>query len=129
MIRRFARSQIFRFACIGGFASVFYFACAFALNAYVGLSAITSSFLAYAFAAMINYYAHRKFTFNSSNSVSLEMTRFIVATIAGLSLALVIPLIMTNSLPHLVFLTVLIVVPIFSFIMMKFFVFTEPDQL
>ena len=114
-------TQVFRFAGVGVVCSVLYLALATGFSSILGMAAMPSSFLAYGFAAIFGYNAHRRVTFVSSSDVGREASRFFVATGVGLLISLIVPLILRDQAPMLSFLTVLVIVPGCSFLMMKFF--------
>jgi putative flippase GtrA len=115
--------QIFRFAGVGLANSVLYFILAATLNGLFGLGAVLASAIAYILAAVVSFQGHKRLTFQTSGRTPTELPKFIAATIMGVSLATVIPVISHSYAPVVSFLAVLFVVPICSFIMMKFFVF------
>lgn len=120
--------QMLRFIYVGGFASCLYAILAFALNGWFHFAALSASIVAYCLAGICSYFIHRRFTFASSNDMTKEIGRFVLATLVGLSLSIAIPLIMAERAPYQVFLTVLLVVPVTSFLMMKFFVFIKNEN-
>ena len=115
--------QALRFAGVGGIASALYFVVAALLNGVFGLATVAASVIAYAIAATFAYQGHKRLTFASGTAGRTEVTRFIAATAVGLGLALVIPILLRGYAPMVSFLSVLVIVPICSFLMMKFFVF------
>lgn len=116
--------QLIRFTGVGVIASALYFIIAASLNELLGLATLPASVIAYASAAVFAYQGHKRLTFKSSGA-SGELTKFVGATIMGLFLALIIPIILADYAPIVSFLTVLVFVPICSFLMMKFFVFRK----
>ena len=115
--------QLVRFVGVGGVASVLYFLLASALNAGLGLMPAIASVLAYAGGAAFAFFAHRRFTFRSDQGAAQALPKFVLATGVGLGLALIIPMILQAFPPMVAFLAVLVIVPICSFVLMKFFVF------
>lgn len=115
--------QVFRFAGVGLVNSGLYFVFAAALNGLLGLAAVPSSVIAYILAATFAYQGHKHLTFRGSGKGAAEISKFVAATSIGMSLALVIPILLHSYAPMISFLAVVIVVPICSFLMMKFFVF------
>ncbi|WP_164726999.1 GtrA family protein [Shimia sediminis] len=116
-------AQIFRFAGVGVTCSVMYFLLASAFHSFAGLAAISASFVAYALSAVFGYHAHRRFTFASNSAISGEALRFFMVTVLGLTISIAVPWVLGNYTPALSFMTVLLIVPSCSFLMMKFFVF------
>ena len=115
--------QLLRFVGVGGVASILYFLLASALNAGLGLMPALASVLAYAGGAAFAFFAHRRFTFRSDHGAAQALPKFVLATGVGLGLALVIPMLLHGFAPVVAFLAVLVIVPICSFLLMKFFVF------
>ncbi len=115
--------QILRFTGVGAANSALYFVFAATLNGMLGLATIPASVIAYALAASFAFLAHKHLTFRSGTASPTEVSRFIAATAMGLSMALLIPILLHSYAAMVSFLTVLIVVPLCSFVMMKFFVF------
>ena len=123
MIERRLFSQLLRFAGVGVVNSAIYFVLAAAFSEIIGLTAFASSVLAYIIAAAIAYLGHKFLTFAQPVHAADEVSRFVVATGIGLSLAALIPLVQSGFAPMISFVTVLLLVPACSFLMMKFFVF------
>lgn len=115
--------QALRFIGVGGAASALYFILASALNAAFAVPAAAASVLAYSGGATFAFFAHRRFTFRSGHGAAQALPKFVLATGVGLGLSLLIPLILSSFPATVSFLAVLVVVPICSFLLMKFFVF------
>lgn len=115
--------QMLRFTGVGAANSALYFVFAATLNGLIGLATIPASAIAYALAAAFAYLSHKHLTFRNGAASPFEVSRFVAATAMGLALALLIPTLLYRYPPVVSFLTVLIVVPLCSFVMMKFFVF------
>ncbi|WP_394358518.1 GtrA family protein [Halocynthiibacter halioticoli] len=115
--------EALRFVGVGAANSALYFLCAATLNSLLGLNTITASVIAYAFAAVFAYLGHKHLTFRNVGAAPFEACRFAAATFMGLVLSLIIPVLLYRFAPVVSFLSVLIVIPLCSFIMMKFFVF------
>ncbi|WP_417809777.1 GtrA family protein [Thioclava sp.] len=123
MIERRVIGQLGRFAGVGVANSAFYFLLAAAFSRVFGFAALAASVLAYVIAATVAYLGHKFLTFAQPAHSPDEMPRFVVATGIGLSLAALIPVLLAGFAPMISFVTVLMLVPICSFLMMKFFVF------
>jgi putative flippase GtrA len=119
-----AMSQLLRFSSIGLGASALYFIFALVLESVVQMPVVLASFLAYTGAAVFGFFGHRIFTFASTNNPKSEIVRFGIATAIGMCLAIIIPLLLKGYPPVVAFIAVLLIVPIVSFILMKFFVFS-----
>lgn len=115
--------QLLRFTGVGVVNSALYFVFAATLNSLFGVATIPASAIAYALAAAFAYLSHKHLTFRKGSASPFEVVRFIIATAMGLALALLIPILLYLYAPVVSFLTVLIVVPLCSFVTMKFFVF------
>jgi len=123
MIKGRVIGQMLRFAGIGAVNSALYVLLATVFNGVFGMAALAASVLAYVIAATVAYFGHKFLTFGQPAHATDEMTRFIVATGIGLSLAALIPIVLAAFAPMVSFVTVLVLVPVCSFLMMKFFVF------
>lgn len=113
-----------RFTGVGAMASALYFVIAASLNGFLGLATLPASVIAYASAAVFSYQGHKRLTFKS-HGASSELAKFVGATIMGLFLALIIPIMLAGYAPMVSFVTVLIFVPFCSFLMLKFIVFRK----
>lgn len=123
MIERRVIGQLARFAGMGAVNSALYFVLAAVFNGIFGFAALTASVLAYVIAAAVAYLGHKFLTFGQPAHAPDEMARFVVATGIGLSLAALVPILLAGFAPIASFVTVLVLVPVCSFLMMKFFVF------
>ncbi|AML51132.1 GtrA family protein [Falsihalocynthiibacter arcticus] len=117
------RGQAIRFAGVGVIASALYFIVATLLNGLLHLATLPSSIVAYAIGAMFSYLGHKRLTFAGAPYGSTTIPKFIGATMVGLFLASIIPVLLNDYRPIVSFVTVLGVVPICSFLMLKLFVF------
>ena len=117
--------QGLKFLVVGGGASFLYFGLALLFDRGVGFGPVASSTLAYALAAVFSYVGHKLFTFNSKGGSKFEALRFTISTLIGFSLASFIPFALSQFAPIISYLAVLAVVPVISFLMLKFFVFSK----
>lgn len=115
--------QLMRFACIGTVNSVLYIVLAMLFNSAFGFAALAASILAYAISAAVAFFGHKVLTFGTPAKAPAEMARFLVASGMGLSLAALIPILLSGFTPLISFLSVLALVPVCSFLLLKFFVF------
>lgn len=115
--------QAIRFAGVGVIASALYFVVATSLNGFLHLATMPSSVLAYAIGAVFSYLGHKHLTFAGAPNGSSRIPKFIGATAVGLFLASIIPVLLDDYRPIVSFVTVLIIVPICSFLMLKLVVF------
>lgn len=117
--------QLMRFGGVGVVNSALYLVLATAFSGVVGFTALAASVLAYVIAAAVAYLGHKFLTFGQAAHAPAEMTRFVVASGVGLSLAALIPISLAGFAPVISFVTVLVLVPVCSFLLMKFFVFRK----
>ncbi|WP_417260667.1 GtrA family protein [Celeribacter sp.] len=115
--------QLGRFAGVGVANSAFYFLLAAVFSWVFDFTALSASVLAYILAAGAAYLGHKFLTFGQPVHAPNEMIRFAAATGIGLSLAALIPTLLAGFDPMVSFATVLMLVPVCSFLLMKFFVF------
>lgn len=115
--------QVLRFAGIGVLASGLYFALATGLSSFAGLAAVPASVLAYGVSAVFSYNGHRQITFRGGDVAPADKVRFVMTTAFGLLLALFIPHVLAGYAPVVSFTAVLLIVPLCSFLLLKFFVF------
>ncbi len=125
MSKRVILGQGLRFLTIGAGASFLYFVLALILDRLVNFPPVTASTVAYVLAAVFSYIGHKSFTFNTGGHSNFEILRFAVSTLTGFLLASIIPLVLTGYPSIISYLVVLVVVPLLSFLMLKFFVFTK----
>ncbi|MCI2394591.1 GtrA family protein [Aliiroseovarius sediminis] len=123
MIEKRVIGQLVRFTGMGVVNSALYFVLAAVFSEIFGFVALAASVLAYIIAATFAYVGHKFLTFRQPAHAPDEMTRFVAATGMGLSLAALIPILLAGLAPMTSFVTVLVLVPVCSFLMMKFFVF------
>jgi putative flippase GtrA len=123
MIEKRVIGQLGRFAGVGIVNSVLYFVLAAVFSVVLGFAALAASVLAYVIAAAVAYLGHKFLTFGQPAHAADEMTRFAAAMGIGLSLAALIPILLASFGPMVSFATVLMLVPVCSFLLMKFFVF------
>jgi putative flippase GtrA len=117
-----------RFVSVGMAATLTYFLVVMMLTAATTLHPETIVAFAYLTALPVSYLGHRRYTFDSNNRVALEFLRFLLAHGAVLLLTQIAlylaqaQLLATEALYHIVAAGFIF---IFSFIIMKFFVFQE----
>lgn len=115
--------QVMRFAGVGSMASATYFVLALILNGSLGVATVVASVVAYALAAFISFFGHKYFTFQQPDAQPAEIPKFVVTVLTGLLIASAIPIMLQAFAPIVSFLSVLILVPATSYLMIKFFVF------
>ena len=117
--------QLVRFASLGVVNSALYLVLAMMFSKAFGFAALVASVLAYSIAAAVAYLGHKFLTFGQPDHAPSEMMRFVAASGIGLSLATLIPILLAGFVPLTSFVTVLVLVPVCSFLMLKFFVFRK----
>lgn len=116
-------AQALRFSGVGVANSIIYFVLAAMLNGLLGLPVTPASVIAYTLAGAFAYLAHKYMTFASKDAALTEVPKFIAASALGLALAVLIPILLHAYAPVISFMTVLLIVPLCSFLMMKLYVF------
>jgi putative flippase GtrA len=119
-------AELIRFGIVGASATLAYLIIAIALDWLLPLATVYISFLAYALGAMVSFFGHRLFTFSHAGAVRGQAVKFAISTVIGFTVAILIPVIFHMFTPNITYLMVAIIVPILSFLMLKFFVFSEP---
>lgn len=117
--------QGLRFLAVGGGASFLYFALALFFDRIISFGPVAASTIAYTLAAAFSYTGHKIFTFNTKERSKFQTLRFAISTLIGFSLASLIPYALAQFAPVISYLAVLAVVPVISFLMLKFFVFPK----
>jgi putative flippase GtrA len=125
MSARARLAELARFGIVGISATLAYLVIAFILDWLLPIATVYISFLAYALAATISFFGHRIFTFSKPGLVRNQAPRFVLSTIIGCGIAILIPAFFYLLPPSVTYIMVAIIVPIISFIMLKFFVFSE----
>ena len=114
-----------RFAIVGLFATALYALFAVLLTQLTDASVLVVSSSAYMMAAFISFFAHRSFTFRKTGRIRSQGYRFLLNSLLGLSIATLLPLLLTGQHPNVVFGTVCVSVPVVSYIVQKLFVFKD----
>lgn len=117
-------SEFFRFAVIGSSATAVYLIFAVLLEWSLNLDAVYVSFIAYVMASVLSFLGHRYFTFRQHQEAKKQIVRFCMATVIGMSVAIALPIALHMLSPNIVYVLVAILVPVISFVLLKFFVFT-----
>lgn len=89
--------KLVRFGSVGVAATLIYAALAAGLGM-LQMGATPSSILAYACAAVFAYLGHKRITFRSGGAHAHEAPRFAAASIIGLAVAALAPIILTDRL-------------------------------
>lgn len=125
MITRETALRTIRFGAVGGCSTLIYATLAYGFGS-AGLAAVAASVAAYGLAAIFSFNAHRRFTFASRGAAKSELPRFLAVNAAGLAIATVAPLVLTEALglhPLFAIATASVLVPLLSLLAMDRFVF------
>lgn len=125
-----AMSEFMRFGVIGIIATALYGALATVLTEWdwAGIEATSASVVAYLVAAIFSYLSHKSITFLSTRSHRVEGPRFVALTLAGLAVAFLAPVMLTDILglqPIFAILFTCVVVPMMNFVVMDRWVFAH----
>lgn len=123
-------SRLFRFAVVGGAASLIYAVIAYALIK-SGMGNIIASVIAYAVAIPVSFAGQKYFTFNAAGKVPVELSLFLITQACGLILAAVIMgladhLFGGSAVPAI--LCVVIAIPIINFVIMTYVIFPAKNR-
>lgn len=125
----FAPARLAPFALTGVCATLLYVGVATLLTGF--LSAALASACAYAMGALVTYCGNRLLTFRSAGRVAREVPRFLLTGLAGYSLALALPFVLTQTLhhdPRIAIAAVCVLVPPLNFILLALFVFADKGR-
>ena len=114
------------FVCIGGVNTVSYAVLGWLLTVPLGWWPAAASAFAYALCSLSSFASHRIFTFKSSAPVQGEISRYAATTALGYSLAILLPLVMTQWLgldPRIAIILVCVTTSALNFVMLNLFVF------
>lgn len=78
--------QFFRFAAMGGVATLTHLIVALTLNERLGLSALTANFLAFTTAILISYLGNHRWTFTRQGRHDHYLPRFLIVALTGMIL-------------------------------------------
>lgn len=78
------RTEIIRFAVVGGLTFVIDYSLLYALTEYIGLNYLISSALSFTVAVLVNYFLCLIFVFTGSRSGTRQFILFILSSIGGL---------------------------------------------
>jgi putative flippase GtrA len=120
--------RLVTFGAVGGIATIVYAVLAWGFSARFAVPPTTASVLAYALAGIFSYAAHKSLTFRSLRLHRVEAPRFVAASLLGLTLATVLPAMLTDGL-HLdrgiAILAVCIAVPALNFLLLDRYVYAQ----
>ena len=116
--------KFFSFICVGGTAMFAYIYLASLLATYNMENWMASS-VCYLSIIPFAYYAQRRITFRSNNSVKSSFTKYTATQLLGLLLSFTMPFLMKNSefSPILIFTFVAVVTALFNFVLLKIWAF------
>ena len=117
--------KLARFGSVGVAATLIYAVLAAGFGV-LGIGATPSSVLAYALAAVFSHFGHKRITFRSAGAHAVELPKFAAASVLGLGVAALAPIILTDRL-HLPraapILATCIGVPLLNFLILDQLVF------
>jgi putative flippase GtrA len=117
--------EVFRFAVVGGGATLLYCVLTASFDRISGALA-ASSVAAYIVSGALSFIGHRAFTFASRGPLASEAARFALLNLAGLAAALAAPFVMTDRLglaPAYATITTCIIAPPINYLAMRGLVF------
>ena len=120
--------QIIRFALSGLLATLLYGLIALALKLTTSLDFMVINLLSYVLSIPLSYTLQKFFTFHSSASHTKAFPRFVVTAFIALIVSTIIAKFIIQKLnypEHVGFLSVMIIVPLISLVLMQLWVFTE----
>lgn len=119
-------AQILRFGGVGGVATLSHVAAALAAEAVLPVTPQQANLAGFAVAVVVSYTGHARFTFDTPLRSGRQFQRFLMLSLAGLAASSLTVHLMTTLL-GMGFLAamaaVAVVVPLFSYIAMRFWVF------
>jgi putative flippase GtrA len=123
--------QILRFGMVGGFVTLLHVAVAVSVNGLFGVDPLWANFIAFLAACGVSYALNWLWTFDAGSTHGAALPKFLVVSVSGfvLNQAIVFTVVMLAGRPMWVaMLPVMIVIPVFSFIMSKTWVFLADRQ-
>ena len=125
MISAVVNHSVSRFAVIGGMATALYAVVALGLS-FGGLRVTLASFAAYLTAALFSYAGHKYFTFVSDGAHRFEAPRFILLTVLGLAVSLILPAVLSGMLglpAQVPIVATCILIPLVNYVVLRHWVF------
>lgn len=126
-LKRVDLAQYVRFGLVGASAAVVYFVAANAIDA-IGAPLWLSSGMARALAMVVAFTGHMRVTFRAAGSPVVRAVRFIVSRAVLIGLAIAVTYLVVDLLgqPYSVAaVTVIVLMPLFSFPLLKYWVFRD----
>ncbi len=119
--------RTFRFGCVGVAATLTYAIIGLAWERYVGTHILVGNTLAYGISFFISYFGHRRFTFSSCMPHREALPRFMLSTLLGFCVNTSIIFAFSYfALPYKYgMLTAIIVTPVFTYIVLRLWVFNK----
>lgn len=124
-----AMRRTFWWAVVGTAATLSYASLTWLLAKGVGLPAGPASIVGYALSACVSYVGHRQFTFRSSRRHREALSPFLVVSMLGYALALLIPATVTDLLGAPIEASIVVTcvtVPALTYVGLSRFVFWRP---
>jgi len=126
MIKRFIKSEFFRFSLVGGANTLLHLLVLSLLMEHVTNNAVFSNLVAFMAANVFSYTVNCKFTFITAPSI-FGYAKFLSSSLLGLLLTLTISALFSYLGYHYLFafVFIIILVPMISFAMVKVWVFKK----
>jgi putative flippase GtrA len=129
--KAFPLVQVLRFGFVGGFVTLLHVAVALSLNGFAGLSPLWANFAAFLVACGVSYVLNWFWTFDAVSRHGAALPKFLTISVSGflLNQAIVFAIVTLGGKPLWVaMIPVTIVIPVFSFVMSKTWVFLADRQ-
>lgn len=123
--------QVLRFGCVGGFVTLLHVAVALSVHGLFGFEPLTANFIAFVVACGVSYILNWMWTFDAVSSHAAALPKFLAVSVSGflLNQAIVYAIVTLGGHPMwLAMIPVTIVIPVFSFIMSRTWVFLAARQ-
>ncbi len=126
--------QVVRFMCIGGASFLFNYIVYYLISRVIWSSGnrVLQNFIAVGLTSIVNYLAHRRWTFRSQGQHRSQVTRYICVALSAILIQSALfwvgyNILHTNDL--IVIFVVAIIIPFYTYLSHKFFTFHEPHKL
>ncbi len=131
MVTRDSLAKLFRFAIAGGLSTLLYMIFAFTLGAVFSMKFIYIHVAAFALAVPFSYFLQSGFTFQYKGSHKKSSWRFLMTTLTAFIVTTLVSFVLVDiwGMPQWIgIVTVAFIVPIISFISMRYWVFVDTRQ-
>jgi putative flippase GtrA len=123
--------QVLRFGLVGGLVTLLHVAVALSVNGLFGIDPLWANFIAFLVACGVSYALNWLWTFDAVSRHGAALPKFLAVSVSGfiLNQSIVFALVTLAGHPMWVaMLPVMVVIPVFSFIMSKTWVFLADRQ-